>query len=297
MRYKVTHRTAYRYNYPVSVGNHLACLRPRALATQRLESFTLNLSPVPGEVIEREDYYGNTLHLFSIQEPHRDLVVEAQSEVEVLATTPTYGSSVRWEEAAALLPQDHSTSGLDAYQFRFESPRIRLRSEFAGYARQSLTPARPLREGLLELTDRLHREFRFQPNATSVSTTVDEVFARRRGVCQDFAQMQIAMLRSLGLAARYVSGYLRTTPPPGQERLVGADASHAWISVYCPGEGWLDLDPTNNVVPGTDHITVSWGRDFSDVSPLRGLILGGGVQALKVGVDVEELPALATAAP
>jgi transglutaminase-like putative cysteine protease len=159
----------------------------------------------------------------------------------------------------------------------------------ADYALQSFTPLRPLRDALVDLTSRIHHDFRFQPNATSVSTTVEEVFEKRCGVCQDFAHLQIACLRSLRLAARYVSGYLRTNPPPGVPRLVGADASHAWVSAYIPGSGWLDLDPTNDLVVGNDHITVAWGRDYSDVSPLRGLILGGGVQALQVAVDVEKI--------
>jgi transglutaminase-like putative cysteine protease len=215
------------------------------------------------------------------------------------------------------MPEDCSPAGLDAYQFSFESPRIPLRPGFADYALESFTPRRPLREALLHLTARVHTDFKFKSAATNVSTTVDEVFLKRVGVCQDFAQLQIACLRSIGLAARYVSGYLRTFPPPGQERLVGADASHAWLSVYCPGETsadpgssssgpiwpnsvwprsvWIDVDPTNNCEPSTNHITLAWGRDFSDVSPLRGLILGGGDHTLKVGVDVEPLeePALA----
>jgi transglutaminase-like putative cysteine protease len=186
------------------------------------------------------------------------------------------------------LHKDRGPAGLDAYQFCFESSRIRLHRTFGDYARQSLTPARPLREALLDLTERIHRDFQFQSKVTHVGTTVEEVFEKRRGVCQDFAHLEIACLRSLGLAARYISGYLRTIPPSGKPRLVGADASHAWLSVYCPGSGWLDLDPTNNMVAANDHITVAWGRDYSDVSPLHGLILGGGLQALKVAVDVEQ---------
>jgi transglutaminase-like putative cysteine protease len=212
---------------------------------------------------------------------------------------------IPWEAVRDHMPEDPSQIGLDAYQFTFESPRIPLRQAFAEYALHSFTPRRPLREALLHLTSRIHADFKFKSASTNVSTTVDEVFLKRVGVCQDFAQIQIACLRSLRLAARYVSGYLRTIPPPGKPRLVGADASHAWLSVYCPhlsassspAAVWIDVDPTNDCEPSGDHITLAWGRDYSDVSPLRGLILGGGSHALKVGVDVEPLdqpaPALA----
>jgi transglutaminase-like putative cysteine protease len=195
--------------------------------------------------------------------------------------------SPAWEDAGKGLRYDYSIEALDAYQFTFESPRIRLRPDFAAYGLLSFTPGRPIREALLDLTARIHRDFQFDSKVTNVRTSTEEVFLKRRGVCQDFAHFQIACLRSLGLPARYVSGYLRTYPPPGKPRLVGADASHAWVSAWCPGSGWLDLDPTNNLVPTTGHVTIGWGRDYGDVSPLRGLILGGGAHALTVGVDME----------
>ena len=178
---------------------------------------------------------------------------------------------------------------LAAYQFIFESPRIRPSEELAAYALRSFTPGRDLREALLDFTVRIYTDFKFDAKATNVRTPTEEVFRKRRGVCQDFAHLQIACLRSLNLAARYVSGYLRTYPPPGRPRLVGADASHAWVSVYCPGSGWLDLDPTNNLVVSHSHVTLAWGRDYGDVSPLRGLILGGRDHTLKVGVDMEPI--------
>jgi transglutaminase-like putative cysteine protease len=217
--------------------------------------------------------------------------VEARSNVSVEARIPAplWQQSLPWEEAALSLPNDHSSEGLDAYQFRFESPRIRVRPEFASYALQSFTPCRPMPEALLDLTARIHTDFRFDAKVTNVRTPTEEVFQKRRGVCQDFAHLQIACLRSLNLAARYVSGYLRTYPPPGQARLTGADASHAWVSAYIPGMGWLDLDPTNNMVPSDGHVTLGWGRDYGDVSPLRGLILGGGSHTLKVAVDMVPL--------
>jgi transglutaminase-like putative cysteine protease len=234
------------------------------------------------------DYFGNQLDFFIVHEPHRQLVVEARSEVKIDAA-PALQSSLPWEDAVRLLPRDQSTAGLQAYEFSFESPRIKLRSEFASYALESFTLRRPLVEGLLDLTARIHRDFRFDSKVTNVRTTTDEVFKKRRGVCQDFAHFQIACLRSLRLSARYVSGYLRTYPPPGQPRLVGADASHAWVSAFIPGAGWLDLDPTNDVVPSTGHVTLAWGRDYGDVSPLYGLIQGGGEHILNVAVDLEEV--------
>lgn len=288
MIYKIVHRTTYRYKYPVSVGNHVACLKPRSLPQHRLAQSELHIQPTPATITERADYFGNTLYFFTVQEPHTELVVEARSEVIMDGTgTAMQHADVTWEEAVRSLPRDHSPEGLEAYQFRFESPRIPLRPEFAEYALQSFTPKRPLREGLLDLTDRIHKDFRFDSGVTTVRTTTEEVFRKRRGVCQDFAHFQIACLRSLHLSARYVSGYLRTYPPPGQPRLVGADASHAWVSAYCPADGWLDLDPTNNIIPSNGHVTLAWGRDYGDVSPLRGLILGGGVHALSVAVDME----------
>lgn len=290
MIYKIVHRTTYKYKYPVSVGNHVACLKPRTLMRHQLARNELRIQPFPATRTERVDYFGNLLCFFTVQEPHKELVVESRSEVIMEGNaTLRPQQSLPWEEAARLLPDDHSPAGLEAYQFGFESPRIRIRPEFASYALQSFTPGRPMLDGLLDLTARIHKDFRFDSKVTNVRTPTEEVFRKRRGVCQDFAHLQIACLRSLNIAARYVSGYLRTYPPPGQPRLVGADASHAWVSAYCPGIGWLDMDPTNNVVPSNGHVTLAWGRDYGDVSPLRGLILGGGAHTLKVAVDMEPL--------
>jgi transglutaminase-like putative cysteine protease len=290
MNYKIVHRTTYKYKHPVSAGSHVACLKPRSLPRHRLAQSELRIQPTPATITERVDYFGNILYFFTVQEPHTELVVEARSEVIMGSNLPALPhDALSWEEAVRSLPEDRSPDGIEAYQFRFESPRIPLRPEFAAYALESFTPGRPLREGLLDLTQRIHKDFRFDAGVTTVRTSTEEVFRKRRGVCQDFAHLQIACLRSLNLSARYISGYLRTYPPPGQPRLVGADASHAWVSAYCPGSGWLDLDPTNNLVPSNGHVTVAWGRDYGDVSPLRGLILGGGVQALTVAVDMEAI--------
>ena len=268
----------------------MACLKPRSLPHHQLTRSKLSIQPQPATLTERVDFFGNRLCFFTVQEPHKELVVEARSEVKTDGKAlpwPTH--PLPWEEAVRLLPEDCSTAGIEAYQFMFESPRIRTRPEFADYALQSFTPTRPLGEALLDLTARIHQDFRFDAKATNVRTPPEEAFKKRRGVCQDFAHVEIACLRSINLAARYVSGYLRTYPPPGEPRLVGADVSHAWVSAYCPGVGWLDVDPTNNVVPADGHVTLAWGRDYGDVSPLRGLILGGGAHTLKVSVDMEPL--------
>jgi transglutaminase-like putative cysteine protease len=288
MIYNIVHRTACRYSHPVSVGKHVACLRPRSLPHQQLVMCKLHIQPTPAAMTERMDYFGNLLYFFTVQEPHRELIVEARSEVSVADDTASCRQdSLSWEEAIEALNKDQSTEGLDAYQFRFESPRIKPKPHFATYALESFTPGRPMREALLDLTARIHKDFRFDSKVTNVRTTTDEVFRKRRGVCQDFAHVQIACLRSLNLSARYVSGYLRTHPPPGRPRLVGADASHAWLSAYCPGIGWMDVDPTNNLVPSNGHVTLAWGRDYGDVSPLHGLIQGGGAHDLVVAVDME----------
>jgi transglutaminase-like putative cysteine protease len=288
MIYRISHRTTYKYAYPVSVGNHVACLKPRSFANNQVVSSTLHIDPVPVTYTERTDYFGNCLSFFTIGEPHRTLTVEAKSEVirtgddSFLDAPP-----LAWEDSTSSIETEHSLAGLEAYQYQFESPRIRIRPEFAAYALESFTPRRPMREALLDLTSRIHRDFRFDSKVTTVRTTVEEVFKKRRGVCQDFAHVQIACLRSINIAARYVSGYLRTYPPPGRPRLIGADASHAWVSAYCRSQGWLDMDPTNDVAPSDGHVTLAWGRDYGDVSPLRGLILGGGGHTLKVEVDME----------
>jgi transglutaminase-like putative cysteine protease len=294
MLYRIKHRTTYKYVSPVSVGNHVACLKPRSYGQNRLIQNVLRISPSPLTFTERTDYFGNVLWFFTVQEPHKQLVVESLSEVLRTGGEPpdpplNRNRSLPWEESTVLLASDHTPEGLDAYQYQFESPRIRIHPDFAAYALESFTPARPMIDALTELTSRIHKDFRFDSRVTTVRTTTEEVFKKRGGVCQDFAHVQIACLRSIQIAARYVSGYLRTYPPAGKPRLIGADASHAWVSAYCRGAGWLDMDPTNDVAPTDGHVTVAWGRDYGDVSPLRGLILGGGEHTLSVEVDMEPI--------
>ena len=290
MRYRVIHRTTFKYRQPVTVGKHVACLCPRTLPEQHVVESQLHIEPVPATMTERTDYFGNLLYFFTVQEPHKELVVETRSEVNVKAKQrPSLVESISWEQAVEQVQVDQSPAGLDAFQFRFESPRIKPRPEFAAYASESFTAGRPMREALLELTARIYRDFKFDSKVTNVRTTPEEVFRKKRGVCQDFAHFQIACLRALNISARYVSGYLRTYPPAGQPRLVGADASHAWLSAYCPGVGWMDVDPTNNLEPSDEHVTIGWGREYGDVSPLYGVIQGGGAHTLTVSVDLEAL--------
>ena len=288
MTYRIQHVTTYKYKHPVSFGNHAVCLTPRSGRHYRCLSGELCVTPASASQSERIDFFGNRICLFTIQEPHEELRVEARSIVKIEGDAFLWPEcSMAWDEVVAWVPRDLNSEALDAYQFVFDSPRIKANPEFAAYASSSFSPGRPLTEALLDLTARIYSDFRYDSTATNVRTPPEEVLRKRKGVCQDFAHLQIACLRSLGLPARYVSGYLRTYPPPGRPRLVGADASHAWVSVYCPGTGWLDVDPTNNLVPSRSHVTLAWGRDYSDVSPMRGVILGGKDHMMEVRVDME----------
>jgi transglutaminase-like putative cysteine protease len=287
MTYRIVHKTTYKYKNAVSVGSHAVYLTPRSLPHHRCSWHELRIKPEPPTRVQRVDYFGNHVNFFSIQEPHDELEIEARSEVTIddgEMRVPEQSPS--WEDVAKSMPTDLSPAGLDAYQFVFESPRIRPHAELAAYAAKSFTPGRPLIEAVLDLTKQIYTDFKFDSKATNVRTPTEEVFKKRRGVCQDFAHLQIACLRSLNLPALYVSGYLRTYPPPGRPRLIGADASHAWVSVFCPNVGWLDVDPTNNLVPYQSHVTLARGRDYGDVTPVRGVILGGRDHTLKSGVDM-----------
>ncbi len=287
MLYSVTHTTTYDYTDPVSVSHHLLRLHPRELPHQlRLES-RLHLDPAPTLSRQYSDYFGNTATYVTIQGAHRRLVIQSSHRVEITTPhRPLAAETPAWETVRELSRGSQIGSALEASEFLFTSPFIKPDNAFADYASASFAKGRPILEAVLDLTHRLHTDFRFDPKATTIATPLQEVFKNRRGVCQDFAHLQIACLRSLGLPARYVSGYLETVPPPGKTRLAGADASHAWISFFCHGLGWIDVDPTNNLLPSTRHITVAWGRDYSDVSPAHGVILGSGTHTLKVAVDV-----------
>ena len=280
--YEVAHTTRYEYSQPVSVSHHLARLRPRVLPHQACLHHELRVEPTPAVTRTHVDYFGNAVTFFIIEAAHRNLAVHARSTVVVTPKpVPDPRDTPPWEAA-----RDHDVLPLDALECLFDSTSIQASDDLAGYARASFPAGRPVLEAVADLTRRIHEDFIFDPGATTVGTPLTEVFRLRRGVCQDFARLEIACLRSLGLAAHYVSGYMETVPLPGTARLVGADASHAWLAVYCPGHGWIDVDPTNNLLPSTAHVTLAWGRDYGDVSPVRGVIHGGGFHVLDVSVDV-----------
>ncbi|MCB1062024.1 MAG: transglutaminase family protein [Verrucomicrobiae bacterium] len=298
VRYRIDHLTAYDYSQNVSISHHVARLRPISGNGQKLIDFRLTSNPAPTQLESDSDYFGNAVERFSIQEPHDRLEVVAFSEVEVSAAIPIVeGIGPAWEQVRASLAKDRSPTGLAAYECSFPSDMIPVGPEFADYAAASFSAERPVLEAALALTLQIHGDFKFDPTATTVATPVSEVLAKRRGVCQDFAHLQIACLRSLGIPARYVSGYVRTDPPPGQKRLVGVDATHAWVSVYCPGIGWVEFDPTNKRIAGDTHVRVAYGRDFGDVSPLRGTVIGGGWQQLSIAVTVQPTDELEVPAP
>jgi len=287
MRYQVTHTTTYTYADSVPVSHNELHLTPRDGRRQQCRSARILVKPSPETIGRRLDYFGNHVHFFCQAAGHKRLKVFSKSLV-TLRAAPQYdlNASPRWEEVVASVRQDLVPSRLEALQYVFDSPSILRSDELKSYGVKSFQPGRPVLDGLLDLCQRVYQEFKYDSTATHVHSSVEEVLQLRRGVCQDFAHVMIGVLRSLGLPARYVSGYLRTLPPPGQPRLVGADASHAWLSVFCNDLGWIDIDPTNNTLTNLDHITVAWGRDYSDVCPVKGVFLGGGAHTMSVMVDV-----------
>lgn len=290
-RYHVVHETRYGYGEPVRMSRQIVHKEPRPVPWQSVEAFTLAVTPAPDPIVRSLDAFGNPITTFCIDDSHDALSVRASFRVQVLdRAVPDDAATPPWEHVRERLAyragRPPSPEDLDATRFRFESPRVRNKREIAAWARESFPPGAPILAGVRALAERIHGDFVFDTEATTVSTPVTEVFARRRGVCQDFAHLMLSCLRSLGLAARYVSGYLLTHPPPGQRRLAGADASHAWVSVYCPDHGWIDADPTNALLAGREHVTVAWGRDYEDVAPLRGVLLGGGTHTVAIAVTV-----------
>lgn len=287
MNYRIVHRTVYDYSEPVTVSHHAARVKPRALAHQQRLEFNLRFTPEPTLWKERTDYFGNRVCFFSIQELHQRLEIIGESLVSVSETTPPAAAlSPPWEQVVTLFSDPVSPTVAEPYQFVFDSPGAHVMRELADYAQTSFTPGTPLLVAVADLNRRIFTDFTYDPVATTIATPLEEVLKQRRGVCQDFAHLAIASLRSLGLPARYVSGYLRTRPAAGKERLAGADASHAWFSAFCPDVGWVDFDPTNNLLPASEHMTVAYGRDFGDVSPISGILTGGGEHIVKVSVDV-----------
>ncbi|WP_434515755.1 transglutaminase domain-containing protein [Dechloromonas sp. ARDL1] len=307
VRYHVLHETRYDYGSQVSLSQQQLHLSPRILAWQQVVEQCVDIDPKPSWRRDGLDAFGNPVTWVAFHAPHDSLLIRSVMSVAVEPHLPQdLADSLPWEAVRDQLAYDSSApapAALDAARFLFESPHVRVKHELATYAADCFPPERPLLLAVQALMDKIFREFTFDPEATTVSTPVLEVLANKRGVCQDFAHLMIGCLRAMGLAARYVSGYLLTRPPPGKPRLIGADASHAWVSVYAPGSehGWVDFDPTNNLLPDTEYITLSFGRDFSDISPLRGIILGGGGAEPEVAVtvfpaDEKEIPEVLSAA-
>ncbi len=296
-RYRVRHRTTYTYASDVLHAHQLLHLTPRTTTLQAMLAHDITILPAPVAREDDLDAFGNTITRLEFDRPHRELAVEATIDVRVDAPTDVDAAgSLPWEQVRDSLDygaRARDPASIEAVRYRVESPQVRVKHVFAAYAAPSFPAGRPVLAGAIELMHRVHRDFEYAPGATQVGTPLATVLETRRGVCQDFAHVTLAALRSLGLPARYVSGYLRTRPREGERALTGADASHAWLAVYAPPFGWVDLDPTNDLVVGTQHVTLAWGRDFGDVSPLRGVIVGGGTHRLAVAVVVSEIPAAA----
>ena len=288
MKLQVSHRTVYTYSAPVDQSQHLVHLRPRRLLRQSVLHHSLLIEPAPAFTSEIIDYFGNSGMLIRLEDEHTEFMVHARSTVEMAPpderVLPT--SSV-WENVTAATRSLSQAKSVDALQFVCASRQIPVTEDLKRFAEISFVPHRPVFEAGMDLTQRIFKEFIFDSRATDVATPVSTVLRNRRGVCQDFAHLAIAACRSIGVPARYVSGYLMTRPPAGQAKLKGADASHAWFSIWCPTSGWLDFDPTNGIIPAAEHITLAYGRDYDDISPISGVLLGGGDQTMRVEVDVE----------
>lgn len=288
MLYRIDHTTSYHYTEPVTLCHNEAHLLPRHLTRQRCLDAYLRIDPTPAVYHERKDFFGNRVVYFSIEELHSQLTVTAVSEVQLSTLSPPdMAQTPPWEQVRRFVRQETSRGALEARQFVLDSPLVAASGPWAEYASEVFSAGRPLLLATQELMRRIYREFTYDSAFTTIATPLREVFEHKRGVCQDFAHLAIACIRSCGLAARYVSGYLETVPPEGQPQLVGTAASHAWVSVYCPELGWVDFDPTNDLMPTDRHIIVAWGRDYSDVPPLKGTLQGGGEHELHVAVEVK----------
>ncbi|MCK0145802.1 transglutaminase family protein [Arenibacter sp. F26102] len=290
MMYEVKHKTVYKYQSPVSLCHNIVFQVGANNSLQEINSSICTIDPEPNYMMEREDFFENKYLYFSVQKVHKNLIVESISQITVdqpfwldiiPSETPTWESVVK-----SLRSIDTSN---DIRQFYLESPYVTFLKDIRAYALKSFTPNRPIMEAMLELNNRIYSDFTFTPGFTEISTPLEEVFKHKKGVCQDYAHFGLACVRSIGLSARYVSGYIETIPPPGKPKLAGADASHAWMSLYIPNVGWVEFDATNNLLVADQHIRVAKGRDFSDVVPLKGIVYSGGGQHMDVTVDVTRI--------
>ena len=291
MRYQVTHTTEYQYHQSVSLCHNIALLIPRHTDQQACGKTMVKITPQPDVVNEYEDFFGNKVVYFAVQQEHRSLRVTVTSQVEKYKSRSLpmgLYSNIAWEEIPKML-MDAGEDNFNARQFIAATSMTAFNGDIHAYAMKSFTPGRSVFDATTDLVRRIFEEFDFKPGFTTLATPLTEVMEQRKGVCQDFAHLAIACLRSLGLPARYVSGYIETIAPEGVEKLAGVDASHAWFSVYIPQSGWVDFDPTNNLIPSDQHITIGWGRDYSDIAPLKGVILSTGRHQLCVTVDVKRL--------
>lgn len=296
MIFEVSHKTVYHYTAPVAQAHHLVHLAPRAHERQRTIRHSLMIEPAPASRSDFTDYFGNPASTVAIESRHSELLIHSRSVIEVKAPPPLdLKQSAPWERVAAELSPAPGARDIDVVQFLMPSHHTGTTPELIDFAGPSFKPGRPVLECAWDLTSRIYTEFKYDSAATDVATTVDELLKIGRGVCQDFAHLMIGAMRAFGLPARYVSGYLLTYAPAGKKKLVGSDASHAWVSVWAPEIGWVDFDPTNNMNPRDEHITIGYGRDFQDVSPVTGVLLGGGAHHIDVAVDV--VPVLATTPP
>lgn len=294
MRYQVSHETRYDYDNPATLSQQLLHMSPRNFYAQKCLSHSIEITPNPYEFGSNLDYFGNNSQYFAIFTPHRSLHVRSNSTVMLQPrdNIDSMPQSPSWELVRDVLKinlPNQDAANMEAFAYLYPSPNVPCSAELVTYATPSFSPGRPLLEAALDLTQRIYREFEFDPHATDVATPLSEVLSVRRGVCQDFAHLMTGCLRSLGLPCRYVSGYIRSARPGDSSQAIGSDASHAWVGVYFPQYGWVDFDPTNNCLVQTEHVTVAWGRDYSDVSPMRGVVLGGGKQTLEVSVTVTPL--------
>jgi transglutaminase-like putative cysteine protease len=291
MEYQVTHTTEYTYFRPVKLGHNLARLLLRHTGIQHCKNFSVAIYPVPDVTKEFEDFFGNKTLYFAIQQEHKKLRVSVKSFLEKKEAGDNaflLNNDVAWEHIPAKLVGS-GDENLLARQFIFPSYYTPINDDIIQYAKRSFVANVTLFSAAKDLTKRIFTDFAFTQGFTNVATPLSEVMKSRKGVCQDFAHLAIACVRSMGLPARYVSGYIETLPPPGKVKLFGADASHAWFSVYLPGAGWVDFDPTNNCMPGNQHITIGWGRDYADIAPLKGVVLSSGSHQLSVSVDVRRI--------
>jgi transglutaminase-like putative cysteine protease len=289
MKFDVRHKTLYLYSQPVAQSQHLVHMSPRAIAAQTVHHHSLTIDPAPAMRYDGQDAFGNPIVILDIEVPHREFAIDALSQVETSPRSrPDAAETTPWDRLGEAVNARNGRLDLDVIRYRCMSRMTRPSFEIANYAMASFTPGRPVLEAAVDLNTRIFKDFTYDSTATDVSTPITEVFRERRGVCQDFAHLMLAGLRAVRVPGRYVSGYILTHPPPGQPRWQGADNSHAWISVWSPEAGWVDLDPTNGLIVSEEHVTIAYGRDYEDVSPISGVILGGGAHSVHVSVDMAE---------